>query len=168
MKSETLEDLFVDELKDQYDAEKQLVKALPKMAKAAMSADLKQAFTGHLDETKGHVTRLEKVFELLEMKAQGKTCEAMKGLVTEGGEAIEEHEGSVRDAALIAAAQRVEHYEIAGYGTLLSFAQQLGHDKVAKLLQATLDEEKDADERLSEIAESEVNPQAMEVASQAD
>jgi ferritin-like metal-binding protein YciE len=168
MKSETLEDLFVDELKDQYDAEKQLVKALPKMAKAAMSADLKQAFTGHLDETKGHVTRLEKVFELLEMKAQGKTCEAMKGLVTEGGEAIEEHEGSVRDAALIAAAQRVEHYEIAGYGTLLSFAQQLGHDKVAKLLQATLDEEKGADEKLSEIAESEVNPQAMEVASQAD
>lgn len=161
MKSETLEDLYVEELKDLYDAEKQLVKALPKMAKAATSSDLRSAFTGHLEETKEHVRRLEKLFAQLDMKAKGKTCKAMKGLVAEGAEAIKEHEASVLDAALIASAQRVEHYEMAGYGTLQSFAKQLGNEKAVQLLQQTFSEEKAADNKLSNIAESEVNAEAM-------
>ena len=161
MKLNTLEDLLVDQLKDLYNAENQLVKALPKMAKAAFSEDLKQAFEGHLEETKGHVERLEKVFELLGLKARGKTCEAMKGLVKEGGEMIsEDAEDSVKDAGLIAAAQRVEHYEIAGYGCVRTFARQLGHDEAARLLEETLNEEKGADEKLTAIAEGMVNVEA--------
>ena len=162
MKLNTLEDLFLDQLRDLYNAEHQLVKALPKMAKAASCDELKQAFEGHLEETRGHVERLEKVFELLGQKAKGKTCEAMKGLVKEGGEMIgEDAEDSVKDAGLICAAQRVEHYEIAGYGCVRTFARQLGHEDAAKLLEETLNEEKGADEKLSAIAESMVNAEAQ-------
>jgi ferritin-like metal-binding protein YciE len=161
MKLNTLEDLLVDQLRDLYNAENQLIKALPKMAKAASSDELKQAFEGHLEETRGHVERLEKVFELLGQKAKGKTCEAMKGLVKEGGEMIgEDAEDAVKDAGLICAAQRVEHYEIAGYGCVRTFARQLGHEEAARLLEETLNEEKGADEKLTAIAEGIVNVEA--------
>ncbi len=158
MKLKTLEDLFVEQMRDIYDAEKQLVKALPKMAKAATSADLKTAFKNHLEETKGHVKRLEQVFELVGQKARGKSCAAMEGLIEEGKEMIEaDAEHAVKDAGLIAAAQRVEHYEMAGYGCLHTWAKQLGHAEAADLLEKTLNEEKSADQKLTAIAESAVN-----------
>jgi len=156
-----LNELFVEELKDIFDAEKQLVKALPKMAKAATSDKLQGAFTEHLEQTKGHVQRLEKVFQSLDMPARGKHCMAMEGLVSEGKEIMEDDlDDTVRDAALIGAAQKVEHYEIASYGTLIAHARHLGHDEAIELLQETLDEEKQTDENLTELAESEVNVEA--------
>jgi ferritin-like metal-binding protein YciE len=168
MAMDTLEDLLEDELKDIYNAENQLLKALPKMAKKASAEALKAAFTSHLKETEGHVQRLEKVGKSLEISLKGKTCHAMEGLVEEGKEILEEDgDGPVIDAALIGAAQRVEHYEIAAYGTVRAIAEQLGHQDVVKLLQQTLDEEGAADKKLTSIAEGGVLSDAAE-ASAAD
>ena len=161
MSAENLKELFVEEVRDIYDAEKQLVKALPKMAKAAESAELRGAFEEHLEITRAHVGRLEEVFKLLGVAARGKTCEGMKGLIEEGQEAMEEMEGTVLDAALIASAQKVEHYEIATYGTLATFAEVLGMEDAKDLLGQTLDEEKEADQKLTEIA-GQINPEAEE------
>jgi ferritin-like metal-binding protein YciE len=156
-----LNDLLLDQLKDLYNAEGQLTKALPKMAKAATNPELKQAFEKHLAQTEEHVSRLEQVFEALGEKVKGKTCAAMKGLIEEAKELLEEDaEPEVLDAGLIAAAQRVEHYEIAGYGTVRTYAESLGHSEAAKLLQRTLDEEGDTDKLLTKIAESHVNAMA--------
>ena len=153
MKLDTLQDLFVDELKDLYSAENQLLKALPKMAKAATSPELKRAFESHLTETKGQVERLNQVFDSLELSAKGKKCKAMEGLIEEGKAWMEEDaDPDVMDAGLIAAAQRVEHYEMAGYGCVRTYAQVLGATKAATLLQKTLDEEGAADKKLTEIA----------------
>jgi ferritin-like metal-binding protein YciE len=153
MNLENLRDLFVDELKDLYSAEHQLIKALPKMAKAASSPELKRAFESHLNETKVQVDRLEQVFAGLDMSPKGKKCKAMEGLVDEGAEWMEEDADSdVMDAGLIAAAQRVEHYEIAGYGCVRTYAQLLGETKAATLLQRTLNEEGAADKKLTQIA----------------
>lgn len=161
MSLKTLEDLFLHELKDLYHAEKQLLKALPKMAKAASSEKLREGFEEHLAQTEEHVARLEQVFELLDKPARGTKCDAMEGLIEEGQKMIEEDaEEAVKDAGLIASAQRVEHYEIAGYGVARTFAELLGHTKAAKLLQQTLDEEKATDSRLTELAESEINVEA--------
>jgi ferritin-like metal-binding protein YciE len=161
MKIPSVDKLFENELKDLYSAESQLVKALPKMAKAAESADLKKAFTSHLAETKGQVERLRKVGELVGAKLTGKKCKAMEGLLEEGEEVLDaDGPGAVIDAALIAAAQRVEHYEISGYGTARTLAEHLGHDKAAKLLQQTLDEESAADEKLTKISVGAVLPAA--------
>jgi ferritin-like metal-binding protein YciE len=159
MSAENLQELFVEEVRDIYDAEKQLVKALPKLAKAAESAELRGAFEEHLEITRAHVGRLEEVFKLLGVAARGKTCEGMKGLIEEGQEAMEEMEGTVLDAALIASAQKVEHYEIATYGTLATFAEVLGMEDAKDLLGQTLDEEKEADQKLTEIA-GQINPEA--------
>lgn len=154
MKMATLKDLFVEELKDLYSAEKQLIKALPKMAKAARSEDLKEGFLEHLEQTKGHAERLEQVFELLGQKPRAKTCKAMEGLIEEGKELLEEDaESEVLDAGLIAAAQRVEHYEIAGYGCVRTYAELLGEDEARDLLQQTLDEEAETDKKLTQLAE---------------
>jgi ferritin-like metal-binding protein YciE len=162
MPLETLEDLFVVELKDLYSAEKQLVKALPKMAKAASSPKLRKGFEDHLKQTKKQVERLEEVFEELGVKPRGAKCEAMEGLIEEGKRMMKEDaEGAVMDAALIAAAQRVEHYEIAGYGTVRTFANMLGLKDIERLLQQTLDEESETNEKLSKLAESEVNAAAL-------
>ncbi|HEY8966493.1 MAG TPA: ferritin-like domain-containing protein, partial [Candidatus Methylacidiphilales bacterium] len=153
-KIETLHDLFLDQLRDLYDAELQLLKALPQMAEAAHDRTLKANFLTHLEETRGHVHRLEEIFELLDEDPDGKTCEAMKGLIREGKETIHcDAAPEVKDAALIAAAQRVEHYEIAGYGTARTFARLLGHDAIADELQRTLDEEAATDKALTEAAE---------------
>jgi len=158
---ENLNDLFVDQLRDIYNAEAQLTKALPKMAKAATNPDLKEAFTHHLEETRGHIERLDQVFESLGERAKGKTCAAMKGLVEEGEEMIDQDaEPTVKDAGLIAAAQRVEHYEIAAYGVVRSFARSLGHKDAVELLSQTLQEEGNADKLLTKIAESHVNKMA--------
>jgi len=153
MAVETLEDLLLEEIRDLYDAEKQLVKALPKMAKAATDDDLRAAFEQHLEQTKGQVARLEQVFEQLETKPKGKPCKAMKGLVEEGQEVMEEDSmESLTDLALIGAAQRVEHYEIAAYGTARTFAETLGNNQVAKLLEQTLKEEEETDKMLTKIS----------------
>lgn len=161
MKLKTLDALLVDMLKDLYSAESQLVKALPKMAKAAQAEDLKNAFTAHLEETRGQVARLDTIFEQLEVSPRGKKCKAMEGLIEEGKELIEEDaEPSVKDAGLIGAAQKVEHYEIAGYGTARTIAELLGHNDIAKLLQETLDEEGMADKKLTDLAESVINVEA--------
>jgi ferritin-like metal-binding protein YciE len=161
MSLETIEELLLDELKDLYSAEKQITKALPKMAKAASTPELKQAFESHLEETKGQVQRLEQIFEMLGKRGTGKTCEGMKGVLLEGSEIIEDAEkGSVRDAGLIAAAQRVEHYEMAGYGSVRAFAQLLGKSEMVQLLDATLSEEKAADSKLTQISKA-VNKQAQ-------
>jgi ferritin-like metal-binding protein YciE len=163
MSMDTLADLLEDELKDLYSAEKQLTKALPKMAKKASSAALKAAFTSHLKETQVQIERLEKIGKTLDIKLTGKKCAAMEGLVEEGSEIIEEDgDPSVLDAALIGAAQRVEHYEIAAYGTVRGMAEQLGHTSVVALLQKTLDEEGAADKKLTAIAEREVLAAASE------
>ena len=154
----TLEELFVHNLKDIYNAEKQLVKALPKIAKSASSEKLRTAIEDHLEETRGHVERLEEVFATLEIAARGIKCAAMEGLIAEGGEVLEENFAPhIKDAAIIAAANKVEHYEIAAYGTLISFAKLLGNSQAEKLLLATLDEEKAADLALTDLAESEIN-----------
>jgi len=157
----SLDDLLLLQLQDLYDAEQRLTKALPKMAEAAKHKELKSAFQKHLRETEQHVKRLEKVFSILGQTAQRETCEAMKGLISEGDEAVGAGgSDDVRDAALIAAAQRVEHYEIAGYGTVRTLADQLGHKEIARILQETLDEEGACDKKLTEIAESRVNTKA--------
>jgi len=162
-----LEELFIDELKDLYSAEKQIVRSLPKMAKAAATPELQKALESHLEETKGQVTRLEQIAEIVGKKLTGKTCAGMKGVLEEGSEVLEEvEEGNVRDAAMIGAAQRVEHYEMAGYGTARDFARLLGMDNVAKLLEQTLAEEKAADEKLTSISKK-VNSQAKAEASKA-
>jgi ferritin-like metal-binding protein YciE len=157
-----LHDVYVEQLKDLYSAETQLIKALPKMAKAATAPDLKQGFTDHLEQTKGHAQRLEEIFQGLDEKPTGKKCKAMEGLIKEGAEAIEEDATpSAKDALLIAAAQRVEHYEIAGYGSVKTYANLLGEDDAAKLLAETLQEEKDTDVKLTEAAEQ-INVEANE------
>ncbi len=162
MKLDTLNKLYVEELRDLYNAENQLLKALPKMAKGASSAELKQAFEDHLEETQGHIERLEEIFKGLDENPKGKTCKAMKGLVEEGSEILEEDgEESVLDAGIIAAAQKVEHYEIASYGTVRTWASLLGEEEAADLLQQTLDEEGEADKRLNELAEEIVNQDAL-------
>lgn len=161
MKLENLQKLYVEQLKDLYSAENQLVKALPEMADAAHSSDLKKAFQDHLDETKTHVERIETIFEDLEYSPRGPKCKAMEGLIEEGETLMkEEGDPEVIDAGLIAAAQRVEHYEIAGYGTVHRYATLLGHDEAATLLQKTLDEEYDADTKLNDVA-SDINVEAM-------
>src|ERR1700730_17208182 len=154
MKAETLQDLYLEQLRDLYDAENQLIKALPKMAKAASTPKLRKAFEDHLEQTREQAQRIETIFEGMGEKTKGQKCKAMEGLVKEGSEVIEEDmaEG-VKDAALIAAAQRVEHYEIAGYGTVRTFANLLGESEAANLLEKTLEEEKETDEKLTEIAE---------------
>lgn len=166
MSLEDLADLFLDELKDTYNAEKQLTKALPKMAKAAASEELRDAFESHLEETEGQIERLEKVFKIVGKAARGKTCKAMEGLVEEGADLMaEDAEPPVLDAGLICAAQKVEHYEIAAYGTLVTWAGILGYDKAVPLLEATLAEEKAADEKLTELAAEinfEAEPEAVE------
>jgi ferritin-like metal-binding protein YciE len=161
MPAKSLQELFVEELRDAYDGEKRLTKALPRMAKAAESEDLRAAFTSHLRETERHVQRLEQVFRTIGEPVRGKKCDGLMGIIEEGKSAMEELEGSVRDAALIAGAQRAEHYEIAAYGTLAYFAEMLGNDRAKNLLGQTLDEEKAADEKLTTIAKSKVNRAAL-------
>src|SRR5450432_4621841 len=160
MTNDSLKELYIDELRDIYSAESQLVKALPKLAKAATSEELSAAFEGHLEQTRGHVERLEQIFEMLEESPKGKKCAGMEGLVEEGSEVMKEGlEGAVLDAALIGAAQRVEHYEIAAYGTVIAFATTLGESDHVSLLEATLSEEKATDEKLTELSK-EINKQA--------
>ena len=162
----TLHDAFLDELRDAYDAEKQLTKALPKMAKAASSPELRTAFEEHLEETRGHVERVERVFESLDERVRGKHCEGIAGIIEEGKSIMEEDfDEATMDAALIAAGQRAEHYEMAAYGTLVAWAQGMGHDEAAGLLQEILDEEKAADKKLTELAEGGINQEACEGAS---
>src|SRR5271154_1311863 len=162
MKIETLEELFLEQIEDLYDAEQRLVKALPKMAEASTSAPLRQAFESHLEQTKGHVRRLETIFRELGKDSKAKTCEAMKGLIEEGQDAIDDIETSaLRDAGIIAVANRVEHYEMAGYGSARAFAQTLGLETAASLLEETLQEEKDADQKLTLLAEGMVNEDAF-------
>jgi ferritin-like metal-binding protein YciE len=159
----TLHDAFLDELRDTYDAEKQLTKALPKMVQAAHSLELREAFDSHLEETLQHVDRLERVFSSLNEKPKGKHCEGMAGIVEEGEAMMgEDFDETTADAVLIGAAQRVEHYEMAAYGTLVSWARTMGHTEAADLLQETLEEEKAADEKLSSLAEGGINQEAAE------
>ncbi len=165
----TLHDAFLDELRDTYDAEKQLTKALPKLAKAATSPDLRAAFETHLEETRGHVDRLEQVFESLDEKVRGKHCEGIAGIIEEGKTIMEEaFNDATMDACLIATGQRAEHYEMAAYGTLVAWAQGMGHSEAAKLLQETLDEEKAADKKLTSLAESGINQEAAGAAHPAE
>jgi len=160
--SKDLEDLFLDGLKDIYYAEKKILKALPKMAKGAESKDVAAAFEKHRMETEGQVERLEQVFDLLDKPARGKTCPAIDGIIEEGSEVLEEYKGSPAiDAGLVAAAQAVEHYEIARYGTLIAWAEQLGMSDAVSLLQATLEEETATDEALNALGEGGVNQRAM-------
>lgn len=159
----TLEDLYVNELRDLYHTEKQLVRALPKMAKKASNEELRSAFAEHLEVTRGHVQRLEQIFEDLGMAARAKPCRGMEGLIEEGNELMQEKaDPDVLDAGLISAAQRVEHYEMAAYGTVRTFAETLGYEEAANLLQQTLDEEGEADKKLTQIAESMINVQAAQ------
>lgn len=162
MKLDTIEKLYISELRDLYSAENQLLKALPKMAKAASSQELKDSFEKHLKQTKGHVDRLEQIFQQLNESPKGKTCHGMKGLIEEGSEILKEDgEDSVLDAGIIVAAQKVEHYEIASYGSVRTFANLLGKDDAAGLLQSTLDEESETNEILNRLAETVVNPEAL-------
>jgi len=162
MKIESMEELFLQQIEDLYDAEKRLVKALPKMAEASTSLSLKQAFESHLLQTEGHVTRLETIFRQLGKNAKAETCDAMKGLVSEGENMVSHiDESPLRDAGLIAAANRVEHYEIAAYGSARTFAQTLGLGQAAALLEQTLQEEKAADHKLTQLAEQMVNDEAL-------
>ena len=161
----TLHDAFVDELRDLYDAEKQLTKALPKLAKTATSPKLKEAFESHLEETRGHIERLEEVFEVLDEKARGKHCDGIAGIIEEGKSIMEEDfDDLTMDACLIAAGQRAEHYEIGAYGTMIAWAEAMGHNDAAGLLQQNLDEEKAADKKLSALAEGGINQQAAKAA----
>ena len=165
----TLHDAFLDELRDMYDAEKQLTKALPKLAKNATSPELRDAFESHLEETRGQVERLEQVFESLDEKAKGKHCDGIAGIIEEGKSIMDEDfDEATMDARLIAAGQRAEHYEMAAYGTLVAWARAMGHTAAARLLQQTLDEEKAADKKLSSIAESGINRDAAETAHPAE
>jgi len=164
MDMQSLRDLMIDELKDLYSAENQILKALPKMIKKATSPDLKQGFEKHLKETEGHVERLEKIFQELEESPKGKKCKGMEGIIADGKELMEEDaEAEVMDAGLIGAAQHVEHYEMAGYGCVRTYAELLGLNDVAKLLQKTLDEEKATDEKLTDLARN-INVEAEEAA----
>jgi ferritin-like metal-binding protein YciE len=161
----TLRDAFIDELRDAYDAEKQLTKALPKMAKAASSPKLRSAFEEHLEETRGQVGRLEQIFESLDEKVRGKHCEGIAGIIEEGKNVMEEDfDDATMDACLIAGGQRAEHYEIAVYGTLIAWAKAMGHMDAVDLLQQTLDEEKTADQKLSALAEGGINQSAADAA----
>jgi ferritin-like metal-binding protein YciE len=165
MAVKSVQDLLLNELRDIYDAEKQLVRALPKMAKASSSEQLRQAFEEHLEQTKHQVERLEQAFARLDMAARGKRCAAMRGLVEEANDTMEEIKTpEVLDAALIAGAQKVEHYEIAAYGSVRALAEACGHREVAQLMDETLEEEKEADQKLNQIALSEVNRAALEAA----
>jgi ferritin-like metal-binding protein YciE len=162
MQKDSLQELYIDELRDLYNAETQLVKTLPKMAKASSSDELREAFENHLRETSEHVSRLEQIFEQLEEKPSGKKCRGMEGLVKEGAETMEEEYGdNVMDAAIIGAAQRVEHYEMAGYGTVRAMAELLGREQDVSLLEQTLVEEKKADAKLTELSRD-INPKAAE------
>jgi ferritin-like metal-binding protein YciE len=162
MKLESLKDLYLEQLKDLYSAETQLVDALPKMAEGAASSDLRKAFLEHLRQTQEHVQRLERIFNDLGESPKGHTCEGMKGLIKEGSEMLKMRgEPDAKDAGLIAAAQRVEHYEIAGYGTVRTYAELLGRDEHSRLLERTLQEEEETDELLTQIAESHVNEAAL-------
>src|SRR6188472_4247919 len=154
----TLRDAFIDELRDTYDAEKQLTKALPKLAKASSNPKLRQVFESHLQETQGQIARIEKVFASLDENVRGKHCDGIAGIIEE------DFDDTTMDACLIAAGQRAEHYEMAAYGTLVAWAQAMGHNEAAKLLQQTLDEEKAADKKLSSLAESGINQGAAEAA----
>ena len=159
----TLHDAFLDELRDTYDAEKQLTKALPKLAKAASSPELRKAFESHLEETRAQIERLEQVFESLDEKVRGKHCAGIAGIIEEGKSIMEEDfDDATMDACLIAAGQRAEHYEMAAYGTLVAWANGLGHTEAAELLQETLDEEKAADMKLSSLAEGGINQDAAD------
>jgi ferritin-like metal-binding protein YciE len=161
----TLHDAFVDELRDAYDAEKQLTKALPKLAKAATAPKLREAFESHLKETHNQIARLEQAFGLLDEKVRGKHCDGIEGIIEEGTSVMEEDfEGETMDACLIAAGQRAEHYEMAAYGTLVAWASAMGHNDVADLLQKNLDEEKAADKKLSTLAEGGINANAARIA----
>ena len=161
-KAKTLDDLFTDTLKDIYYAENKILKALPKMAKAAHAPELKAAFTKHLNQTQGQVTRLEKVFKLIDQTPKGKKCEAIEGIIEEGAEIMKEFKGApALDAGLVSAAQAVEHYEIARYGTLKRWAEQLGFNDAVKLLDETLEQEKNTDEALTDLADSMINEQAQ-------
>jgi len=161
-KTTTMDQLFLDEIRDLYDAEKQLIKALPKMAKAASSDELRGAFEDHLEQTQEHVTRLEEIFDALGEKATGKKCMAMQGLIKEGDELMAMDEGALRDAGLIAAAQKVEHYEMSGYGSARTHAHLLGNLEAVSLLDETLNEEKEADRILNDLAENRINREALE------
>jgi ferritin-like metal-binding protein YciE len=162
MKLESLKDLYLEQLKDIYSAESQIVEALPKMAEAATAPDLKKGFNDHLRQTKEQVKRLEKIFKDLDEDPSGTTCHGMKGLIKEGDEMIKmKGEPEAKDAGLIAAAQRVEHYEIAAYGTVRTYAELLGHDEHVTLLEKTLNEEEETDERLTQLAESHINEDAL-------
>jgi ferritin-like metal-binding protein YciE len=164
MEMESLRDLFIDELKDLYSAENQILKALPKMIKKASSRELKSGFEQHLKETQGHVERLDKIFEELEESPRGKKCKGMEGIIADGKELMEEDaESEVMDAGLIGAAQHVEHYEIAGYGCVRTYAELMGEDDIVKLLQQTLDEEKATDEKLNQLAQN-INVEAEKAA----
>jgi len=161
MEHQALKELYIDELKDIYNAENQLVKALPKMAKTANSEELRTGFEEHLEQTRGHVQRLEQIFKELGEKPSGKKCKGMEGLLAEGQEIMgEDFEDDVMDAALISAAQRVEHYEIAAYGTVRTYAELLGEDSAAQLLEQTLEEEKETDQKLTDMA-GEINVKAL-------
>jgi ferritin-like metal-binding protein YciE len=161
----TLHDAFIDELRDTYDAEKQLTKALPKMARAANSDELKQALESHLEETREQITRLERVFDSLDEKVRGKHCDGMAGIIEEGKSVLEEDfDETTMDACIIAAGQRAEHYEMAAYGTLVAWARAMGHEEAADLLQENLDEEKAADEALTALAEGGINQEAADAA----
>jgi ferritin-like metal-binding protein YciE len=161
MKLESLKDLYMEQLRDLYSAETQLIEALPKMAESAAKPALRQAFINHLRETREHVARLERIFKTLGGKPTGQTCQGMKGLIQEGEEMIQARsDAEVKDAGLIASAQRIEHYEIAGYGTVRTYAELLGDQEAAKLLERTLQEEEEADDKLTDIAEAEVNAEA--------
>ena len=161
----TLHDAFIDELRDTYDAEKQLLKALPKMAKAANSPDLRAAFEAHTEETRGQIERLEQVFLTLEEKVRGKHCDGIAGIIEEGKKVMaEDFDDATIDACLIASAQRAEHYEMAAYGTLVAWARAMGHDDAADLLQETLEEEKATDEKLTALAEDGINQEAADAA----
>jgi ferritin-like metal-binding protein YciE len=161
----TLHDAFVDELRDVYNAEQQITKALPKMIKTASSHELQKALSKHLEETKGQIARLEDVFEAVDEKVRGKKCEGIAGIIEEGKNAMSEgFDDETMDAALIASAQRVEHYEMAAYGTLVAWAEAMGHEDAAELLQATLEEEKAADEKLTALAEGGINQVAAQKA----
>jgi ferritin-like metal-binding protein YciE len=164
MKTTTMDQLFLDEIRDLYDAEKQLTKALPKMAAGASSEELRTAFADHLEQTQEHVTRLEEIFDALGEKGTGKKCAAMQGLIKEGSELMTAmDEGALRDAGLIAAAQKVEHYEISGYGSARTHAHLLGNSEAVSLLDETLNEEKEADRKLNDLAENTINSEALEV-----
>jgi ferritin-like metal-binding protein YciE len=161
----TLHDAFVDELRDLYDAEKQLTKALPKLAKASTSEQLREAFESHLEETRGHIERLEQVFESLDEKVRGKHCDGIAGIIEEGKSIMEEElDEAAMDACLIAAGQRAEHYEIGAYGTVIAWAKAMGHDEAVSLLTENLNEEKAADKKLTSLAEGGINQQAADAA----